>query len=199
MGKQHYQDSPSEKEKKTFAKYLAEDEELILATGYGKAYRYSYFLVSIIWPGAIFMLLGLGVSYLLQLNPGYGLGLGLILSGVVAYFRAIHLFHANRYLLTTRRAIIKKGVFAVQLSVVLYDKITHIEVDQSFTDKLFYHHGTVIINTAGVQKVEMALKYIDYPIEFKNLLERLINHEREQYGLHSGPILTVEGELVSDK
>jgi hypothetical protein len=50
-----------------------------------------------------------------------------------------------------------------------------------------------------MSKDEIVIKYIDYPLEFKNLLERLINREREQYsGKSAGPITTIEGEIVEE-
>lgn len=196
MAKLHYADTVSEKEKGDFVKFLAEDEELILATGFGKIYLRSVFMTLIVWPGLIFWGLGLAAAYFLGFNLGYGLLAGLISSCSFAFLRTTHVYHANRYLLTTRRVIIKKGIFAVQLTSALYDKITHIEVKQSFTEKLLYHHGNIIVNTAGTNKDEIILKYVDYPVELKNLLERMINREREQFGGRSGSITTVEGELV---
>lgn len=196
MAKLHYKDSPSEKERQAFAKYLAEDEELILATGLGKVYIRSCFITAIVWPGIIFLILGLGSAYFLKYDLVGGLIVGLILACFIAFLKATHVYHATRYLLTTRRVIIKRGVFAVKLASALFDKITHIEVEQSFFDKLLYKHGTIIINTAGTNKGEITLEHIDYPIEFKNLLERLINREREQYGFRAGHLETIEGEVV---
>lgn len=196
MGKPNYQDPPSEQEKRSFVKYLAEDEELILATGLGKAYLRSQFVLAIMLPGFVFILLGLGLSFWQGFNLGYGLLAGLVLACLAALIKTILLYHANRYILTTRRVIIKKGLLAVKVTSALYDKITHIEVDQSFIDKLFMHHGMIIINTAGMNKGEITLRFVDHPIEFKNLLERLINRERENYGLRSGPVVTLEGEVI---
>lgn len=196
MGKLHYKDSPSEKERKTFAKYLAEDEELILVTGLGKIYLRSYFITAIFWPGGIFIILGLVFVYFLKYDLWWGAGLGLLLACLFALLKTIHVSYANKYLLTTRRVIIKKSIVAIKLASALYDKVTHIEVEQSLIEKLFYKHGTIIINTAGTNKGEITLKYIDYPIEFKNLLERLINREREQYGFRAGHLETIEGEVV---
>ncbi|MDD2822626.1 MAG: PH domain-containing protein [Candidatus Daviesbacteria bacterium] len=196
MAKLHYQEAITEKEKKAFEKFLAEDEELILATGFGSVYLRSVFMQAILWPGIIFWIIGLASANFLQINLGYGLLVGLIFSCLVAFLKSTHAYHANRYLLTTRRVIIKRGVFAVSLTSALYDKITHIEVIQSFIDKLFYHLGNIIINTAGTNKDEIVLKYVDYPVEFKNLLERMINREREQYGGRGGSVTTIEGELV---
>lgn len=196
MAKLHYKDSPSEKEKKAFQSFLSEDEELILATGFGSAYLRSLFVMALIWPGIIGWALGVGLSYYLGFGIERGLILGFVLSVLIALSRALHINHAHRYLLTTRRVIIKRGIFAVKLTSALYDKITHLEVDQSFLDKLLMHHGTIIVHTAGSQNDEMVLKYVDYPVEFKNLLERLINRQREHYGIRAGAVETVEGELV---
>lgn len=149
MVKLHYHDSPSEKEKKSFAQYLAEDEELIVATGLGSAYLRQVFIIAILWPGIIFWGVTVGVFYYLHQNLGIGFFLGFGIALVVALLRAMHTYHAHRYLLTTRRVIIKEGVFAVKLTSAMYDKITHIEVDQAFLDKLLLHHGTIIVNTAG--------------------------------------------------
>ncbi|KKR26195.1 MAG: hypothetical protein UT58_C0019G0006 [Microgenomates group bacterium GW2011_GWC1_39_7b] len=194
----HYKESPTENEKKAFAPVLAEDEELILATGLGRAYLRSKFIVGIMWPGGIFIVLALALFYFAGFNLSLGILAGLALGAVFSMLHTMHVYHANRYLLTTRRVIIKQGIFAVKLTSALFDKITHIEVEQSFLDKLVMKHGTIIVNTAGMNKAEIALKYVDYPIELKNLLERLINREREQYGRGVGPITTLEGEVLED-
>lgn len=196
MSKSHYQEAISEKEKKAFSSFLAEDEELVVATGFGKAYLRSRFMLHILWPGGISMIAGLVIAYVYGFNLGYGLLAGLIGAVILAITRTMHIYHANRYLLTTRRVLVKKGVFAVQITSALYDKITHIEVDQSFTDKLLMKHGTITVNTAGANKDEISLRYVEYPVEFKNLLERLINREREQFGFRAGPVVTLEGEVV---
>ena len=196
MAKLHYQDAPTEDEKKSFARFLAEDEELVLATGLGKLYLRSYFVICLAWPGFIFMGVGFGLAYFFKFNLGVGLLGSLLVAALVAILKSRLLYHANRYLLTTRRVIIKKGVLTIKLTSALYDKITHIEVVQSFFDKLLMHHGSIIVNTAGTNKDEIILKFIDYPIEFKNILERMINREREQFGGRFGPVAAVEGELV---
>lgn len=187
------------KEKKAFEEFLSEDEELVLATGFGKNYMRHKFAYYILWPGGICIALGLVISYLMQINLGVGLLLGMLTSSFWALLLAIWHYHANRYLLTTRRVIIKKGLISVKLISALYDKITHIEVDQGIMDRLVMKHGDIIINTAGGNKDELRIICIDEPIKFKNLLERLINRERERFGGQSGPVVTLEGELVEEK
>lgn len=196
MAKLHYRELPSEGEKISFSKYLAEDEDLVLATGLGKTYLRSVFITALAWPGIIPLILGVGIAYLFGFDLFIGAGIGFLLDLLISFLKTTITHHSNRYLLTTRRVIIKKGYFAVQVTSALYDKITHIEVDQPFLDKVIMHHGKIIINTAGMNKGEIVLHYVDYPMEFKNLLERLINRERELLGQRSGPVVTLEGEIV---
>lgn len=199
MGKSKYAEGANAKDKKTFAPFLSEDEELIVVTGFGSTYLRQRFVLQLIFPGAIFILIFLGLSYFLKLfSINTALILGGVFSAIYSFIRTYWTYHANRYLLTTRRVIIKKGVFAVKLISALYDKITHIQMDQSLYDRMFLHHGTLRIHTAGSEKDELILSYVESPIEFKNILERLINREREQRGRPTGPVVAVEGELVEN-
>lgn len=197
MAKFHYKDSPSESQKKSFAPYLSEDEELILVTGLSKAHIRSKFAMYFLFPGMIFGVVVFAVCWVFKTNSGISLFLALIATIVIATFNTMVLYHANRYLLTTRRVIIKRGLFSVKLTAALFDKITHLEVDQTFIDRLLFHHGSIIVNTAGMNKGEIVLKYVDYPMELKNLLERLINREREQFGLRGVTLNSVEGEIIN--
>lgn len=197
MAKFHYKDSPTQKQKNAFRKFLSEDEELVVVTGFSKAYIRSKFIIYLLFPGVLFLGLGLALGWFLSLGRAWALGLGLGLMILSAIFRTMHIYHANRYLFTTRRVIIKQGLFSVKLTAALFDKITHLEVDQGIFDRLLLHHGTIIVNTAGLNKGEISLKFVDYPLELKNLLERLINREREQFGLRGATLTEVEGEIIS--
>ena len=196
MKKVKFADGASAQDKKAFEKFLSEDEELVMATGFGKNYLRHQFAFFMMLPGGVLWLLGGGLVYYYQFNIGYGLLAGMIASMIFAYVKTVWLYHANRYLLTTRRIIIKEGLIAVKLKSALYDKITHIEVDQGLMDRLIMKHGNVLVHTAGGSNDEIKLLNIDDPIDFKNLLERLINRERERFGGSTGPVVAVEGELV---
>ena len=197
MAKFHYRESPTEKQKSAFKKYLSEDEELVLVTSLSRAYVRSKFILYLLFPGMLFFGLGLGIGWFFGIGRIWALVLGLGFMFLSAILKTMHVYHANRYLLTTRRVIIKKGLFSVKLTAALFDKITNLVVDQSIIDRLLLHHGTIVINTAGVSKGEIILKYVDYPLELKNLLERLINREREQFGLRGATLTEVEGEIIS--
>ena len=195
LGRKHHPEE-IKRPKKAFEEFLSEDEEMVLATGFGKNYIRHKFIYLLLWPGAIPFALVVGLAYYF----GFGLGIGLLVGLVVALIWALILtiwhYHAHRYILTTRRVIIKKGLISVRLTSALYDKVTHIEVEQGIMDRLIMKHGNIIINTAGGNKDEILITAIDEPIKFKNLLERLINRERERFGTQSGPVVTLEGEIV---
>ena len=197
MAKFHYKESPTQKQKDAFKKYLSEDEELILVTGLSAAYMRNKFIMYLLFPGLLFFGLGLGLAWVLGMSKVWALSFGFVAMLTSTILKSMHTFHSNRYLLTTRRVVIKKGIFGVKLTATLFDKITHLEVDQSFIDRLLLHHGSIIINTAGMNKGEINLKFVDYPMELKNLLERLINREREQFGLRGATLTEVEGEIIS--
>lgn len=197
MSKFHYKDSPTPKQKAAFSKYLSEDEELILVTGVSSAYLRNKFVMYMLFPGLLGLALGLGFSWMFGLDRMWALVLSFGLMFSLAILKTTHVANSTKYLLTTRRVIIKHGVFAVKITTALYDKITHIELDQSFLDRILLHHGNIIVNTAGMSKDEISLNYVDYPLELKNLLERLINRERERFGSRGGTLTEVEGEIIS--
>lgn len=194
--KRFYEENATDDEKKRYDKYTADDEELVLVTGLAKMYLRHQLMYFIIFPGIIFIVGGFALAYFTGNNPGYGMLIGLVVASIFAWWRMWVLEWSTKYLLTTRRVLVRKGVMTVRLSAALYDKITHIEVEQGFVDRIFLNHGTVIINTAGSNKDELIMKYIEAPIQFKNLLERLINREREHFGRGTGPVVAVEGEIV---
>ena len=202
MKKSKYSEGATPAEKKSFAQFLSEDEELVVATGYGSNYMRHKFALFLIIPGTAFILAAIGLVYLRNRQDfssqdvGLGLLAGLVVATAAALIQSIWHYHSHRYLLTTRRVIIKNGFFAVKLTSALYDKITHIEVDQSFWDRIIMKHGNVLINTAGGNRDELKINNVDEPIAFKNLLEKLINRERERFGSPTGPVVTLEGEIV---
>lgn len=196
MSKFHYKDSPTLSEQKAFEKYLSEDEELVLVTGFSSAYLRQEFIILFLFPGIIFGAVNGAVAWAFGLSYVYYLSVALASMLGFAILKTWHIYHSNRYILTTRRVLIKKGIFGVKLFSAMYDKITHIEVDQSFMDRMLLHHGDIIVNTAGMSNNSFTLHYVDYPIELKNLLERLINREREQLGRKYESLSAVDGEIV---
>jgi len=194
----HYSHGPNEQEIRAFDRYSAEDEKLILVTGFGSAYLRNRFSVGVIFPGGIFLLLGIGLAMVLDMNLGYGLLLGLIGACVVGYLKVKYISASNKYMLTTRRVIIKQGLLTASITSALFDKITHIDIDQSFFDKFIMREGNIIINTAGTNSRELVLSHVAHPVELKNLIEKLINRERQNFGIQTGSVQTLEGELIDE-
>src|SRR5260221_7722136 len=158
MAKKKRYHEASHKEKERFSHLLAEEEELVLVTGFGQNYLRHRFALYMMLPGGILWVGAIGIVYwylsrnpllttddLWRLSIGIGLLLGMVLSMLYAYLQVVWHYNAHRYLLTTRRVILKNGFFSVKLTSALYDKITHIEVDQSFFDRLIMRHGHIII------------------------------------------------------
>lgn len=197
MAKLRYSKEVSEKDKRTFKKYLSEDEELVVATGYGRTYLRQRFIIQLVLPGAVFIVVSVFYCYFKKTDITYGLIGGFLAAILWSFFQTWLIYNAHRYILTTRRVILKQGIFNVKVASALYDKITHIEVDQSLIDRMFLHHGMVIINTAGANKDELVLKYVENPVEFKNVLERLIHQEREYFRRNTERLEPIEGQIIS--
>lgn len=152
----YYLDKPiKEKLKSKLAKFLAPGEEVILATGIGRRYIQTKLIGSI-------------------------LTIPLII-GIIGLFRVLYLMHAISYILTSRRAIVKKGIYSIKLVSIPYDKITHIAIAQTAMERYGLNSGKVSIFTAGYDQREIILEHVESPIEFKNILEDLMIKERQLY------------------
>ena len=110
--KKFYAEAATAKEKQSFEKFLSEDEELVIATGFGKTYMRHQFIYYILFPGGLGFIPTLVYCYIFEYNLAYGLLVGLILACIIAWMKSVHLYNANRYLLTTRRVILKNGVLS---------------------------------------------------------------------------------------
>lgn len=166
-------------QRKKYEKYLAPGEELEYIGKIGDRYYWSMALSGIMIFGMLVPILPLAQRY--NLMPLWA-ALPLTLSslfGVWPLLKVLRLRHSLRYLFTNRRIIIKKGIFSLSVTTAPYDKITHIQIEQEFSQRLFYNSGTIIVHTAGPTPVEMALIHIEYPFAVKNLLEELIHQERK--------------------
>ncbi len=113
MAKFHYTDSPSEKQKKAFSKYLSEDEELVLVTGVSSAYLRQEFILFLLMPGLFFVLGGGLFGWFIGFSKVWTAIFAISLMLICAILKTVHLYHSNRYIFTTRRAMIKRGIFGV--------------------------------------------------------------------------------------
>lgn len=166
-------------QRKKYEKYLAPGEELAFVAKIGDRYYWSYLLSGVMIFAMLAPMSILASKY--QLFPIW-LGLLLTVSSIVGLWpmlKVLRLRHSLRYLFTNRRIIIKRGILSLSVTTAPYDKITHIQIEQEFSQRLFYHAGTIIVHTAGPTPVEMKLIHIEQPFAVKNLLEELIHQERK--------------------
>lgn len=191
MGK--YSQTLTSKQRKKYAKYLSEDERLKIIAGYSPLYLRERFIIYLLLPGLLFVVAGVGLAYLEKMDLWLGAAVGLIPAALVAALLTYLVNLSHRFLLTTRRVILKEGFFNIRIASALYDKITHISVSQGFMDRLLLHHGTVVIDTAGSTGDELTLNYIEEPLEFKNVLENLIHQHHASQGTE--PLLEKAGSL----
>lgn len=155
-----------EGQKKKYADYLAQGEEIIAVFGIGD--RYFWFNVVSLFILSIPLI---GLPFLLKL---------------------IHLRHKLTYILTDRRVVIKDGVFSVKITTAPYDKITHITVREDFFKKVSWGIGDITIHTAGPTPVEIDLVKVQNPMQVKNLIEELIVKERSLLGTISANEPTIK-------
>lgn len=163
---------------KKFQKFLSPGEELAYVAHIGDRYFWSItigcigiylILISMLPLSTRFNLLPLWLAILLAL---------LSLITVIPLMKVLHLRHSLTYLFTNRRIIIKRGIFSLSITTAPYDKITHIQVEQKFLDRICYDTGTIAVHTAGPTPIEMELVYIEKPIAIKNMLDELIHQEK---------------------
>lgn len=178
MPKNPYPEDILEKIKKKFGHYLAEDETMKLFCGlsntylFQKASQYFIFALLILIPLSLPAFYFLKTDFIILTSAVFFLAV--FFSLVKVYF----LKEGIQYILTNKRLIIQIGYFSVTLSSTPYSKITYIEVDQSFSERMFFKFGKVTIHTAGTNAKPIILEYLDTPFEFKNELEKLIHIDK---------------------
>lgn len=181
MSKSHYGEPPSEKKAKKFQKFLSEDEEMMLMTGFSPMYLYNKFSLYLMILLAVALPLGAGASIFFKLQMATTLVIACLIALILAYIKTYFVKEGTHYILTNKRVVVQKGYFSISLGSAPYNKISHIEIEQSFIDRFLFKHGELIIHTAGSNSKEVTINSIDEPVEFKNILEGLIHRERSEY------------------
>lgn len=138
---------PNEHLKQKFAKYLSKDEQVLVITGISSRYFWSKFL-----------------SFL---------PLALIIVGLPKVLGLLHHKRSLVYILTNRRFLIIQGIFTRKLITAPLDAVSHVTVEQTFSERFFYNSGQLVIITAGYDQREIVIEDISNPIAFKILMEEL--------------------------
>lgn len=179
----------TDKQKKKYAHYLAEGEEVIAAFGIGERYFWYTFIsyIIIVLFLALYPLILENLPELVVIKQYHQLifipALVVAVVGLPYILKLIHLKHKMAYILTDRRVLVKDGVLSIKLTSAPYDKITHLTVREDFLKKISYQIGDITIHTAGPTPIETDLIKVQYPMKIKNLLEELIVKERSLLGV----------------
>jgi membrane protein YdbS with pleckstrin-like domain len=74
-----------------------------------------------------------------------------------------------RYALTSEKIMQSFGIFTEEFKSTVYTKVTDIGLTQSFIDKIL-NTGTITMNTAGGDEVEIKFERIARPFEIKKII-----------------------------
>ncbi len=105
--------------------------------------------------------------------------LGLILILIFYLYYGFYLKKANRYIFTNKRVLIRRGWLSTKLISIDFNKITDIEVQEPFFEKLFYKTGTISLNTAGTSLKEVILERIENPYKVRKKLDVLKDQNKK--------------------
>lgn len=155
---------------KTWANILEEGEEIKWEFSVGKKYRLLQGL-KIAIPGILFIFVGfLGMLFSFFFIGLVGLGISLIAFGWFDYW---YLRKANNFAFTNRRILCKRGWLGTRLTAARYKKVTHVEVEQPFWDKVITNTGHFRIDTAGISGTEIIFSNIEDPYFIRGKMEEL--------------------------
>jgi uncharacterized membrane protein YdbT with pleckstrin-like domain len=96
----------------------------------------------------------------------------LLVISIVLLIKVEYKIWSKLYALTNKRVIISKGIFSEDFQSTVYDKITDIELKQSFLDKIL-NIGKIGVNTAGGDEIEFVFENTSRPLEVKNKINNL--------------------------
>lgn len=144
-------------------KTLGPNESVKYEFTVGKRYRKVLLIIWIVI-GGIFSLTGAGAFF----------GIPIIL--IAAFYYGFYLKTANAYAFTDHRVLVHLGWLSTRLISTEYQKITDVTVHEPFFSRVFFHVGSLAINTAGTSSEEIVLKNVEKPYEVKKKLDELRGH-----------------------
>lgn len=91
----------------------------------------------------------------------------------VAFYFGFYLKAANNYALTNKRILVRRGLFSISTVSIDYGKITDVTVLEPFFESGLAKTGSIAINTAGTDVLEVVLRHITNPIDVKKRIDEL--------------------------
>jgi len=123
--------------------------------------------------GGRYIKFGLIVWAIISLPLLFAAGLGIFTFLIALFYYGFYLKVANAYALTNKRVLIHRGWLSTNTTSIDYSKITDVNVQEPFFDRIITHTGHIAINTAGTTLHEVILKHIEAPYEIKKKLDLL--------------------------
>ncbi|MGV8171995.1 MAG: PH domain-containing protein [Candidatus Woesearchaeota archaeon] len=87
-------------------------------------------------------------------------------TAIIIVFKTEYKIWSSAYALTDARVMISEGIFTEKSMSCVYSNITNLGLRQSFFDKVM-NTGTISIDTAGSDRMELLLKKISGPFDVK--------------------------------
>jgi uncharacterized membrane protein YdbT with pleckstrin-like domain len=145
-----------------------------------KAFVFEYILFFIALIISIIVIYPLMVSKLTNTSTVILKSMGYIL-GIITLAILIKIEYkiwSKRYAITTQRIIVSEGIFSENFRSSVHEKITDIGLKQTLLDKIL-NTGTIYINTAGSDNVELTLEKISAPLTIKKQISDIYSHSRK--------------------
>jgi len=142
----------------------------VLSDGEKVEYEFSY--------GDRYLKIGLIAGIVLSVILMFGF-IGFILLPIEIFLWAFYFRVANSYAFTNKRVLIHKGWLSTHTTSIDFHKITDVSVVEPFLDRIIYHTGSILIDTAGMSGDDIILKHIEHPYEVQkklNLLKDKVSH-----------------------
>jgi uncharacterized membrane protein YdbT with pleckstrin-like domain len=143
---------------------LGENERILLVTRQHWFVLFSNILLEIL----LIVLLIVGVSAAVVVNPQAGFGFVLVLVPLIGMLRDILIWSNREYIVTNRRVVQISGVFSKDVVDSSLEKVNDVKMSQSFFGRLF-DYGDVEILTASEIGVNL-FKRIGDPVKFKTAM-----------------------------
>ncbi len=102
-----------------------------------------------------------------------GAPVGIFIIALAAFYYGFYLKTANAYAFTDHRVLVHRGWLSTKLISTDYSKITDVTVHEPFFSRVFFHTGSIEIDTAGTNRKDVILKHIEHPYEIKKKLDEL--------------------------
>ena len=143
---------------------LGQNERIVLATRQHWFVLFSNILLEII----LTLVLIVGVSAAVTVNPLAGFGYILVLVPLIGMLRDILIWRNREYIVTNRRVIQINGVFSKDVVDSSLEKVNDVKMNQSFFGRMF-GYGDIEILTAS-ETGDNLFRRIGDPIKFKTAM-----------------------------